>query len=129
MTPTVAGETKGFCVKDITSLLLDLIMEISNEHKLELLKLPSEDVTLIVGVGGDTFADSKGLTQSYKVFAVNFVVRTIQCNGKEIWRDMNAQSDESRVPFVVINVSENAELLKRDLSAVVKVMEELLIMD
>ena len=41
-------------------------MEISNEHKLDLEKLPPEDVTVIVGEGGDTFSDSKGLTQSYK---------------------------------------------------------------
>ena len=59
------------------------------------------------------------------MFAVSFAVRTIQCNGKEIWRDMDAQSDESRVPIAVINASENAELLKRDLSPVVKVMEEI----
>ena len=36
---------------------------------------------------------------------------------------MNAQSDESRVPIAVMNASENAELLKRDLSPVVNVME------
>ena len=125
MTPTVAGETNGFRVRDITSLLLDHIMEISNEHKLDLGKLPHEDVTVIVGEGGDTFSDSKRLTRSYKVFAVNFAVRTIQCIGKEIWRDTNVQSDESRVPIAVINASENAELLKRDLSPVVKVREEI----
>ena len=38
---------------------------------------------------------------------------------------MNAQSDESRVPIAVINASENAELLKRDLSPVVKVIKEI----
>ena len=38
---------------------------------------------------------------------------------------MNAQFDESRVPIAVINASENAELLKRGLSPVAKVMEEI----
>ena len=59
-------------------------MEISNEHKLDLEKLPPEDVTVIVGEGSDTFSNSKGLTQSYKGFAVSFAVRTIQCNRIEI---------------------------------------------
>ena len=84
VTPIVAGETKGFRFKDVTSPLLDRVMEISNEPNLDLEKLPPEDVTVIVGEGGDTFSDYKGMTQSYKVFAVSFAVRTIQCNGKEI---------------------------------------------
>lgn len=125
VTPTVPNETKGFRVINIVSLLLEHIMEISSDNKLDLEKLPPEEIKIIVGEGGDTFSDSKGLKQSYKVFAVSFAVRIILHNDKEIWRDLNAQSDESRVPIAVINASENAELLKRDLSPVVTVMEEI----
>ena len=56
---------------------------------------------------------------------MSFAIRTITQQEKEIWGDTNSQSDESRVPVAVISASENVELLKRGLSPVVAVMEDI----
>ena len=75
--PTIDGETKGFRVQDTKALLLERVMEISTEHNLNLDKLPSKEIEIIIGEGGDTFSGSNGLKQSYKVLAVSFAVRII----------------------------------------------------
>ena len=96
------------------------------EVKLQTLStIPPDEIDVIIGEGGDTFSDSKGLKQNYKVFAVSFAIRVISKNGKEIWRDKNPQSDESLVPIAVINASQNSDLLKKDLLPVVEIMEDL----
>ena len=103
----------------------DQLFEIGLESDLDLSTIPPDEIDVIIGEGGDTFSDSKDLKQNYKVFAVSFAIRVISRNGKEIWRDKNPQSDESRVPIAVINASENSDLLKKDLLPVVEIMEDL----
>ena len=84
-----------------------------------------QNIRIVLGEGGDTFGDSKGIVQDMKVFAVSAAIRRIEYpKGTTVWEDPTPQADQNRIPLAVISDSENANILANDIAPISKDFEE-----
>ena len=121
------GESKGYRVSDSEKLVWDRLKFI-NENEMLNLPLQSteiQNIRIVLGEGGDTFGDSKGIVQDMKVFAVRAAIRRIEYpKGTTVWEDPAPQADQNRIPLAVISDRENANILASDIAPISKDFEQ-----
>ena len=120
---TQIGGRKGAKVKDLEELVLERLESINKQENLNL-DIEQGGVSLVIGEGGDTFGDSKGIIQDMKVFAVRCAIRKVLVDGEVMWEDQTAQSDDKRIPIAVIQHTENSEILKNELGQIFDDLEQ-----